>query len=98
MAADKCIKCGGGTSILETRACERMGASAVRRRRQCLRCHHRWTTVELPMEMVDELSAYKLLIENREEFAYQLSQVASLSDRILTLLPVEPHTNSSRSE
>ena len=41
-----CPACGGvGSSVKDCRG--RIDASAIRRRRECNRCDHRWTTYEL---------------------------------------------------
>ena len=35
----KCLVCGGISRVLRT--------EGGTRRRECLRCHHRWTTIEI---------------------------------------------------
>ena len=32
---------------------------AIRRRRECERCHHRWTTYEVSRDLVEELKTLK---------------------------------------
>ena len=44
--ADDCAHCGGRSRVRETRE----SGDAVRRRRECLRCARRWTTVERRVE------------------------------------------------
>jgi hypothetical protein len=41
-----CPKCGGTSIVKDSRPAGLGGASAVRRRRLCLACKHRWTTWE----------------------------------------------------
>lgn len=39
----KCLRCGGETQVLETRS---QGLYVIRRRRECLKCKHRFSTYE----------------------------------------------------
>ena len=43
MSARRCPKCGGDSTVIDTR--ERLN-SDIRRRRKCLSCGYRWSTVE----------------------------------------------------
>jgi transcriptional regulator NrdR family protein len=45
----------GEHSVVKTEAAERV----IRRRRQCLRCGHRWTTFEGAADVSDELARLK---------------------------------------
>jgi len=43
LLADVCRECGGDSRVIRTR---RPLCSPIRRRRECVHCEHRWTTVE----------------------------------------------------
>lgn len=45
----KC-KCGGSTAVMDTRVSVEGGESFVRRRRECLKCGARFSTIEIVIE------------------------------------------------
>lgn len=67
-----CSSCGGSSEVKETRE-TRVG---VRRRRECLECHVRWTTVEIRYEgrspaavLSDtQMSAFRDVVDQMREF------------------------------
>ncbi len=52
----KCPKCqSNNEKVIDSR--DTHGDWTRRRRRVCISCNHRWTTTEIPTEMVNELIA-----------------------------------------
>ena len=54
------------------------------RRRRCLRCHHRWGTVEVPVEFAQ--AAYRIT-KTLDETARRLVDLAGDIDTVRTELP-----------
>jgi len=50
MKGHTCPLCNGGTRVIDTRKCNYADARAVRRRRVCEKCEHRFSTIELDVE------------------------------------------------
>lgn len=51
-----CKNCNGDSKVLETRYADKLrivGFSGVRRRRECLKCKHRFTTYETEVLLSD---------------------------------------------
>jgi transcriptional regulator NrdR family protein len=49
-----CPKCGEDeVSVIDSRAAILFEKSSIRRRRKCNKCGHRWSTYELPEELID---------------------------------------------
>lgn len=58
----KCVYCGSGLNkVVDKRSVERSGE--IRRRRECLKCHHRFTTYE----RVSELGFFVIKRDGRKE-------------------------------
>lgn len=47
-----CEKCGGASEVADSR---KRNSGYIRRRRQCKACGHRFTTIELPLEIGEQL-------------------------------------------
>lgn len=75
----RCGKCGGKSSVLETRAVKLVSSGTLRRRRECENCGHRWVTVE-----VDNATAIAMDRMPSRDRATQ-RRIDAL-DRVLTLL------------
>lgn len=72
----RCAKCNYRSRVVETRhedsshtrsySCE---PRTVYRTRACLKCNHRWTTVELPTDLMDDANLEKKVqrYEEREK-------------------------------
>lgn len=59
-----CPSCGGAKSgVLDTRAGAVAGHAAPWRRRRCAACGHRWSTVEIPVDLARRLA--RLALEPR---------------------------------
>jgi len=65
MTPKECSKCGGKSRVLSTRT----NPARVYRRRSCLLCEHRWTTLEI------RLSEYEGLI-NDKRYLLQIRKIA----------------------
>lgn len=72
MYADiSCGEChGSDTRVIDSRATIRMGG-AIRRRRECLTCHARFTTYETRIVTPDVLRAFLQLQAAMKEKAYE---------------------------
>lgn len=46
--------CGGDTVVKDSRPCTLNGHAAIRRRRECLVCHQRFSTYEIEMASAKE--------------------------------------------
>ena len=55
------ISCQGHSKVTDTRFSDRL--QTLRRRRECLTCGKRWSTVEILAETYEKLSAVKTTIE-----------------------------------
>jgi len=55
----QCPKCKGKTHVLETRPQKGYRMHALKRRRECLSCGHRYNTVEMDGDVFDEWKAVK---------------------------------------
>lgn len=63
-----CPECGSANAaIIDTRYIEETGWK--RRRRKCHACQHRWSTVELPAELVGELETVYVQLKRIEQLA-----------------------------
>lgn len=52
-AALRCPECDRtGCRVINTRAAEAFDLPAVYRRRRCLKCDHRWSTVEIDADLL----------------------------------------------
>jgi transcriptional regulator NrdR family protein len=53
----KCLKCNGKTTVLELRSSKSFGE---RRRRKCIECNFRFSTMEIPFDALRRKNDYKL--------------------------------------
>jgi len=68
----KC-KCGSETRILETRS--RM-SGILRRRRECVLCHHRFSTLEVPYDYIQQsLKDVKLDMDSVHELRKEATRI-----------------------
>ncbi len=58
---DQCPRCGGRSTVLDTRK-TKSGEMFLRRRRKCLeegKCGVRWSTYEIPKPMIKQIERYR---------------------------------------
>ena len=80
-----CPKCSGDTKVLETRSLK----DALRRRRECLRCQHRYTTYETRTKEPD----LAVLILELENLSYDHNKLQKRINHLLSLVsPFFPKT------
>ncbi len=51
----RCLKCDGVSTVFNSRV-DKNGWRW--RRRACLVCHHKWTTYEVPAELIEDIRAF----------------------------------------
>lgn len=59
----KCYNCGNETDVKDSRPRRKFGKATVTRRRHCLACDIRFTTYELPKQLVDEFQHWEKMIK-----------------------------------
>ena len=70
----ECPNCGNRESAVKN---SRSLKTTIRRRRQCLTCHHRWTTIEAAIDDTASIT--------RQELATKLAKIQDLSEQISNL-------------
>ena len=73
-----CPKCGSGTGVLDSRPLGGVEGSGRRRRRCCVRCGHRFRTIEVPYDevvsTVQNLTHVKVALGNLESAALLIAK------------------------
>lgn len=83
-----CPRCSQDHSrVLDSRS----GTGIPRRRRQCLSCYHRWSTVEIPTNPSPDFAhvSPSLIILSRDRFNLALSALTSLTSPSRTPPPAD---------
>jgi hypothetical protein len=85
-----CPACGHPDStVMDSRS----SPAGLRRRRRCLSCQHRWTTIEVSGEAMQRLLTARALLEEVEEaLVAALASLAELAEVDLQFPPL-PHPN-----
>jgi len=78
MSAMKCSDCGGDTTVLETRAI----ADGLRRRRVCMTCKVKFTTVELRADGGQRNASYRFVLLDQK----QMRQLDTALENLRTIL------------
>ena len=76
-----CPVCGADTKVIDSRPIE----DGTRRRRQCLECDHRFTTVEIDVDYYDAMRP----IDNEAVHKALVSGCAELTNRLYRALHIE---------
>jgi len=83
----KCPKCNAESKVMDSR--DRTTPPAIRRRRECLLCGHRWTTYEIKSDLVDLLwntmRKFKQVSQEKMRENLTLADILSLLDLIQTM-------------
>lgn len=76
----KCPKCGANTNqVRDSRPSEIDGALTIRRRRICMGCKYRWSTVEIPIGERRHYNAVGLLAKIKEDLQRTITKIDELN-------------------
>jgi len=75
-----CGLCGGKSTVTDTRPWR----GSIRRRRKCLGCDYRWTTIEVPADLAERLPDLAAALTR---LSHEADQMASQVSAILRHLP-----------